>query len=326
MTPGPTVACSPIPTCPPKIAPSSTTDDPLMPVWAAIMTFRPIRQLWPMWTRLSIFVPWPIRGLSQRSTIDRSVRANLYVIFNDEPTLLREHQVAAVRSSCVPEPQRPQHCARLHLHTIAQHHASLQHRPCTHGAVTANANTVANHSARPNTRPLANRSRGSYCRRGVYTRSNNRTKPGRDERECEARIIDANQAGVVYVSRYLPVHQDGTRRGGQRLGQRVSRRSKTQRSPPQPRMEQQRGSRKRQHPLRHRLSILQSRATSPSSRLAFRDKHAFVDRRFPRRPSLPSPMQPQPLLRVLADVVLRDPRKYGRICDGIRFRVRRLHQ
>src|SRR5580698_7595094 len=61
ITPAPTVACSPIPTCPPKIASSSTTLDPEIPVCAAMITFFPIRQLCPICTRLSIFVPRPIR-------------------------------------------------------------------------------------------------------------------------------------------------------------------------------------------------------------------------------------------------------------------------
>src|ERR1700722_18280885 len=61
ITPAPTVACSPIPTCPPRIAPSSTTLDPEIPVCAAIITFFPIKQLCPMCTRLSIFVPHPMR-------------------------------------------------------------------------------------------------------------------------------------------------------------------------------------------------------------------------------------------------------------------------
>src|SRR5260370_13030403 len=61
ITPAPTVACSPIPTWPPRIAPSSTTLDPEIPVCAAITTCSPMTQLCPMWTRLSIFVPRPIR-------------------------------------------------------------------------------------------------------------------------------------------------------------------------------------------------------------------------------------------------------------------------
>src|SRR3984957_13990773 len=49
------------PPCPPSITPFSIIMLPESPVCAAITTSSPIWQLWPMWTRLSIFVPRPIR-------------------------------------------------------------------------------------------------------------------------------------------------------------------------------------------------------------------------------------------------------------------------
>src|ERR1700722_12578599 len=61
ITPSPMRACSPMPTCPPSTTPFSITMLPESPVCAAITTSSPIWQLWPMWTRLSIFVPRPIR-------------------------------------------------------------------------------------------------------------------------------------------------------------------------------------------------------------------------------------------------------------------------
>ncbi len=65
------------------IAPSSTTLEPEIPVWAAMTTFFPITQLWPICTRLSIFVPAPILSLAQSATIDGRIRANLHPILDD---------------------------------------------------------------------------------------------------------------------------------------------------------------------------------------------------------------------------------------------------
>src|SRR3984885_9253871 len=61
ITPSSIRACSPIPTCPPSTTSFSITMLPESPVCAAITTFCPILQLWPMCTRLSIFVPRPMR-------------------------------------------------------------------------------------------------------------------------------------------------------------------------------------------------------------------------------------------------------------------------
>src|SRR5271170_465164 len=61
ITPSSMRACSPMPTCPPSTTSFSITMLPESPVCAAITTFCPSRQLCPMCTRLSIFVPRPIR-------------------------------------------------------------------------------------------------------------------------------------------------------------------------------------------------------------------------------------------------------------------------
>src|SRR6185437_9940162 len=57
-------ACSPTPTCPPITTLFSIVMLPENPACAAIITPSPNWQLWPICTRLSIFVPRPIRVVS----------------------------------------------------------------------------------------------------------------------------------------------------------------------------------------------------------------------------------------------------------------------
>ena len=69
-----------MPTCPPRIAPEPTVELPEIPVCAAITTFSPSFTLWPMCTRLSIFVPGADDGVFQSPAVDGDVGADVDMI------------------------------------------------------------------------------------------------------------------------------------------------------------------------------------------------------------------------------------------------------
>ena len=98
------------------------TVEPASPVSEAITQCLPMRQLCPIWTRLSIFVPAPTTVLPVCARSMQRVRADLDVVF--------EHDVSDLRNSLRPsvhegpaEPVAADHAARMQDDAVADYAA-----------------------------------------------------------------------------------------------------------------------------------------------------------------------------------------------------------
>ena len=96
FAPRPTCTWPVTPLCPAIITSSSMVVLPAMPTCAASSTRRPTATPCAMCTRLSIFVPAPMRVSPTAGPIDRRVRADLDVVFDDDVGELRNLQVRPV--------------------------------------------------------------------------------------------------------------------------------------------------------------------------------------------------------------------------------------
>ena len=95
-TPLPIVRWPATPTWPASVTPSSIVVLPAMPTCAASSTLRPIVTPCAIWTRLSILRAGADPRLADRRPIDRRVRADLDVVFDDDAADLRNLVVRAV--------------------------------------------------------------------------------------------------------------------------------------------------------------------------------------------------------------------------------------
>jgi len=67
MAPSPMETWPTMPACPARTTPLPRVVEPAMPTWETIMHAWPVTTLWPIWTKLSIFVPAPTRVTPKRA-------------------------------------------------------------------------------------------------------------------------------------------------------------------------------------------------------------------------------------------------------------------
>ena len=85
-----------------------------MPTWAASSVYSPICTPWAICTRLSIFVPAPDPRLPHCRPIDRRIRPDLHVVFDDDVALLRDLVMNALVVGDEAEPVTANHRSVLH--------------------------------------------------------------------------------------------------------------------------------------------------------------------------------------------------------------------
>src|SRR6059058_4988101 len=157
--PRPIVTWSARPAWPARNTSSSTCVLPAMPAWPAMRQRAPIRQLWPICTRLSIFVP--------AAAVDGGIRADLDVVADDAAPYLRDlaRQLPALAGH-VAEPIRPKphagvqddptshdrpavaHDVRQELHVVTQLDAVPQHAPGADAHVPPQPHAATQHHVR----------------------------------------------------------------------------------------------------------------------------------------------------------------------------------
>ena len=121
---------------------------PETPVCAAMTTLRPMVTLWPDVDEVVELGAAADARLFERAAIDRGVRADLHIIFDDEPALLRELRVLAGRAVAhVAEAIGAEHCARMHDHAISQFRAGIEHHARIKVAIAADAHAGADDDA-----------------------------------------------------------------------------------------------------------------------------------------------------------------------------------
>ena len=177
------VMCPATPTCPASTTWSPIVVLPAMPTCATSSDVLADRDAVRDLDEVVDLGPAPDPRLAHGRPIDRRVRADLDVVFDDDDAVLRDLVVDAVRVGDVAVAVAADHGAVLHHHTAAQHRTFAHRHARVHDAVLADPDAGPEHHVRVEHDAVADvRRRRRRPRRRRWTRPRRGARRGRPPR------------------------------------------------------------------------------------------------------------------------------------------------